>query len=150
MKGILVSMVCLVFFSVVVDVILPKNTTNKFIKSIFGCMMVLVLIVPIKDFVSSVFSSHDNVSIVYLINQSRVDSMTDSIYLVLSQNGIEGVRVEIDINMYEFDSAVSSVGVYLDDLVLKDNDEHIHISDEILKHIQSILEVDKDKVVFYG
>ena len=150
MKGILVSIVCLVFFSIVVDVILPKNTTNKFIKSIFGCMMVLVLVVPIRDFVSSVFSSNDDISIIYLINQSRIDSMTDSIDLVLSQNGIEGVRVEIEINMYDFDSVVSSVAVYLDDLVLKDDEEHIHISDEILKHIQSVLEVDKDKVVFYG
>lgn len=149
MKSVLVSIVSLVFLSIVVDVVLAKSATNKFIKGILGFVMVIVLVNPIKDMVDKMSESKDDVSIVYLINQSRVETMLDSIDVLLKQNGIDGVYVEIDMNMYDFDSSICGVRVYLDNLVLLDEVEHIHISDEILKYVQSIVDVDRDKVVFY-
>ena len=59
MSSILVKLISFVFLSIIVDVIMPKSSTTKFIKSLFGFMLVLIIIEPIvtllNEFISSGF-----------------------------------------------------------------------------------------------
>ena len=53
MSGYILSILGIVIAGVVIDVILPAGTINKYIKSIFSIFVVAVIISPVVKFISN-------------------------------------------------------------------------------------------------
>ena len=149
MRDILISIVSIVFISIGIDVLLPNKDMSRYIKSIFGIVLLLAIITPILDIKEYFNEVEDNYSYVYIINQLKLDTTYKNIDYVLSSNGYNGISVEIYTNLDDFDFKIDGIDVNLSNMVLSEDNMNIHTCDEILRLILSVVDIDEDKVVFY-
>ena len=154
------SIAGIIAISVIVELILPEGSLNKYIRSIFSFIIVLVIIAPLpslvgKNFDFSQISVEENYTLqedyLFQLNVYKTEALQNEIVDDVKNAGYENVRVNISCENYSTTFVIKAVYVELKNLVILDKAEHtniIDIEEEILLIIQAHTNVDKEKVYF--
>ena len=152
----LLSVLGVVFLSVLVDVILPDGKTNKYVKAIFAFIIILIIISPlakIKESKSfSDFLENPNITIneyISNINNMRIDRLVKSIVDTAEKMGLKGVNVQIVSDMSELDFNVQKVNIYLENLVIDESASHIDKYQTLVDIVSAYINISREDVVFY-
>ena len=152
----ILSIVGCAFLGVMIDIVSPNGSLNKFIKSIFALFLVFVLMGPIKNFITTKTSGLGEISVgikedeEFLIkyNQNLAIQYEQEINKRLVASGIEGVSISILINLSNVEFEIIEVAVWLENLVLNENINHNNKYEKIEKVIKEVVG-DEQEIEFY-
>lgn len=156
----ILSIAGIVIISVIVELILPDGSLNKYIRSIFSFFVVLVIIAPLPSLVGKQFSFSEITSeqefslqedYLFQLNVYKTEALQEELSLAVQDAGYENVSVSVSCDNYATSFSIESIYVELENLVITDKAEHTNIIDiegEILKLIQSRVSVDERSVHF--
>ena len=148
--------ICLI--SVILDLMMPEGKTNSIIKNVISYAIILVVIFPLPKLMNKNFSADeifDEIDItiqndyIYNINQSKLDALKEQIEYELNGNGIWGVEVSVSGNIFDNPMVINAVYVDLYNAVISENGKNINIQTEVLNVVLKIIDISKEKVVFY-
>lgn len=154
------SIAGVISLSVVVELLLPEGTLNKYIRSIFSFIVVLVIIAPLPSLVGKQFSYSDleivqdytlQEDYIYQLNVYKTEAVQQAISIDIVNHGYEGVVVSVSSENKSAQFKIKAIYVELENLVILDKAEHNDISDieeEIFTIILSHAKVDRAEVHF--
>lgn len=155
--GWLLSVIGIVVFGVLINLILPEGEIQKYIKAIFSVFVVFIMIYPILNIdISKInydefFYNQTSVTVdeKYLENYKEKyrESLQNQCETVLNNNGYQNVRVEIYLNLSSEKFEIEKIYVNLKNLVINGNSVHIDKYKEIKSIIVSLLDVEEGKVI---
>ena len=148
----LLSILGVVFLAVLLDIVYPNGKTNKFCKSIFGILAIIVLISPISKID---FQNTSNDNFVSSTLNKNIQKSKDEYYKVkienaLGDDNICGVSVEIESNMDNNVYQIENVLVDTSNLVLTDFLTHNNEYEVIIQKISKLMEIEQERIVIYG
>lgn len=148
--------VCLL--SVLLDLMMPEGKMGACIKNVFSYAIVLVVIVPLPNIFKGNFNL-DNVfkevdfeiqdTYIYNVNQAKLDKWNEDINNGLNDKGIYGAVVSISANIFDLNMEINAVYVDLYNVVISDKNSNINIKTEVISVVINIVNISKDKVIFY-
>ena len=157
MSGYLLTLLGIVLLGVLIDVILPSGSTSKYISGIFAIFVMFVIISPVLNWIkndykiSDYFTSTDiqlNQNLLYSINNSKIDALQTEIEQYLSDNGYEGVDIDIQFKIEADNVIITQVLVYLQNLVINDKSPNINKYVYIRQAVQAYVAVTEEVIVF--
>lgn len=156
--GWLFSIVGIVFLGVIIDVILPNGQTNKYIKAVFGFIIILVIVMPLKNIDSFEYAFDDlfnsseieiDENYIYNCNKQKVDKLSENIISLAETNGLLNIEVQILSNIYEYDLEITGVKIFLYNLVIDENYTHIDKYKLLQEIVQTYINIDEESIEFY-
>lgn len=156
----ILSIAGIVIISVIVELILPEGSINKYIRSIFSFLVVFVIVAPLPALVGKKFDYSQIISqeeftlqedYLFQLNVYKTEALQEDLVNVINEAGYENVEVSVSCNNYATSFVVDAIYVELSNLVIMDKAEHTNIIDiekEILKLIVSYANVEERKVHF--
>ena len=155
MSSWILSIIGIVFISIIMEIILPNGKTNNFIKSIFSIFLLLIFISPIKELINK-FSyktfSKENIILdedfLYQVNLAKNESNQVLIQNHLKSKGIDGVNVIICNNLHNYDYSIEKIFIDSANLVLSSNINHINKYEVITNTILELINIEKDNIIF--
>lgn len=153
------SIVGIIVLSMLVDLLLPSGSISKFIKSIFGYLIIVVILSPVFSFfsqknfsINDIFSS-SNVQIqdsfVANVNRQFLDSVEKSIEKSCHEKGIKFVEVGIEADIFENEIEIKQISVNLKNIVITDEVKHTNIRTSIISIIKENIKVKEEIIKFY-
>lgn len=151
MKAWLISIVGIVFLSVLFELVYPQGKTKQFCKSIFGIFAIFVMLSPIFKFDYSKLGG-DEVSTSLNLNfqEAKDNSIKLKVEKALNNHNINGVDVEISSKMQDFDYLIENIYLDTTNIVLTENVTHTNKYEIILELISSTLNIDREQIIIYG
>ena len=147
----LISIVGVAFLGVLLDIIYPNGKTNAFCKSMFGVIVVFVMISPLLNFKDKSFKLDlMNNEIIENFNNSKINVIKDQIDIKLKGKGIEGTCVEIYGNMIDNEFVIDNIYVDCSQVVLSENEMNINKYEVISECILEITKIDSERIIIYG
>lgn len=133
MSGYILSILGIVIAGVLIDIIVPNGTINKYIKSIYSIFVVAVLLNPLITFLNK---HHDftvkykdyelNMELIDYIYQTRASSLETNIEKALTKEGFEGVDIILNFSIENDELKYNSCSVNLQNLVIVQDKQHIN------------------------
>lgn len=153
------SIIGIVVLSILVDLILPSGTTSKFIKNIFGYLIIVVILSPVFSFfshknfsVNDIFT-YESVQIqqdfIGKVNRQFLDNLEVSIEKTCEDNGIKFVEVGVEADIFESQIQITKISVNLSKVVIDSPIQHTSIKSEITAIILENIKIEKELIVFY-
>lgn len=156
----ILSIAGIVIISVIVELILPEGSINKYIRSIFSFLVVFVIVAPLPALVGKKFDYSQIISqeeftlqedYLFQLNVYKTEALQEDLVNAINEAGYDNVQVNVSCNNYATSFVVDAIYVELSNLVIMDKAEHTNIIDiekEILKLIVSYANVEERKVHF--
>lgn len=156
----ILSIAGVISLSVVVELLLPEGSLNRYIRAIFSFIVVLVIIAPLPSMVGKQFSYSDieieeNFSLqedyIYQLNVYKTEALQESISREIKNRGYDGVVVSVSSEKNHAEYKIKDIFVELDNLVILDKAQHkdiLDIEEEIFEIILSYAKVDRAEVHF--
>lgn len=155
MSGYILSILGIVVVGIIVDVIIPSGAINKFIKSVYGIFVVLIIINPViklfknaNDFNLNYNNYQTNVNLLNYINNLKIDALKKEIIKQLKDKGLEGVEVEIAFSLNSNNLQLNSCTVNLKNLSSLNNQVHNNRYEIIVEVVKEITNLDKEVIIF--
>lgn len=145
MSKILVSIVSMVFISLIIDVVMPRSNFNKHIRGVISLILIISvmgIIADFKDMLSGKDMEFSQDSLIYAINKSRLDGVYDSVEYQFRLHDVRGVKIDIESDLYNSHFTI--------DKVVIDVSSYIGDQDTVVDIVISTLGVDGSKVVISG
>ena len=157
MVAYILSIIGIVFLGVLVDVIMPEGTMNKYIKGMFGLIALFVIVYPISQILNSniklddVFYNSSATAIdkdfLQATNKQIKSQIEKSLQAKLVNAGFENVDVEIECDLSQEQFTIKKVRVDISKMVINQNMVHINKYTEIKKVVTEFVNVEEDDVV---
>lgn len=152
----IISILVVVLFGVLVEVILPNGKLSKIIKCVIATLTMLVIISPIKkiDLHNLNFQNYfqeiviDN-NFINERNEEQISYIEKNIEDNLEKNGYLQVSVKIDGSYSSSGINIKFIYVDLGRLVISQESQNINKYNNIMGIIKSIVEVEEEQVIFY-
>ena len=149
------SIIGVVLISVIVEMILPKGSVSKFIKSVLAIFIVFVIVSPIAtikdsnyfDKIINLNAIEIDVNYVKTINEQKVTEYQKNITTILNESGFLNISVNIDAEI-DKEIKINKVYVNICNLVLNGNISHIDKYTKMIAIITSVVDVKKENIVF--
>ena len=149
------SIIGVVLISVIVEMILPKGSVSKFIKSVLAIFIVFVIVSPIAtikdsnyfDKIINLNAIEIDVNYVKTINEQKVAEYQKNITTILNESGFLNISVNIDAEI-DKEIKINKVYVNICNLVLNGNISHIDKYTKMIAIITSVVDVKKENIVF--
>ena len=157
MQSYILSVIGIVFVSVLIEIILPNGQTAKYIKGIFSIFVVFVLINPVinffkKDFDISRYIITDGVSVdkklLKNLYKNQIIATEQDIVNTLEANGYSGVIVNLEYEIVEEKIKISKAKINLDKLVISSQNENINKYQFIRQVVTENFNILEEDVVF--
>ncbi len=150
MKEWLLSIIGVVFLSILFDLIYPSGKTNKFCKGIFGIIAVGIILSPILkiDLVNT--GEYIDGELLESISKSKAEVCEANIQNYLKSVGIDGVCVEVKYTLSENDFKLKSIYLDSSNVVLTENLTNINKYEVIARKVSEEFDVNVDEVFVYG
>lgn len=142
----ILSVAGIICVSVLIEFIMPEGQMNKYIKSIFSFVIILVIILPLpklfkKQNSISVFDYNETTlqsDYLYELNLTKLSSITKTIEKDIKELGYNDVSLSISADI--FDEKIDYRGIYvnLNNLVISNDFEHKNIT-EIKEDITQVI-----------
>ena len=147
----LLGVIGVIFLGVLFDLIYPNGKTNAFCKSVFGIVSVIMILTPIFNIrFDSINEDFVDNSIIKSINEARCDNLKNQIINYLSSKKIDGVDVEIFLNVKNNEFDIENIYVDATNLVLTENITNINKYEVISNEVFNVTKIDKDRIIVYG
>ncbi|MDR2201800.1 MAG: stage III sporulation protein AF [Clostridiales bacterium] len=153
------SILGVVIVGTLIDLILPSGRMNKYIKSVFAAVTVLVIVLPLPSLIRSGFKpeggklfapefSLDSRYIEYA-DAVKFGYLARGVEKMLKEDGMAGVSVKIEGGFSGHEPVINLVSANLQNLVIDKNLEHINKYERTRDLIAQYLNVPKDAVIIY-
>lgn len=159
MSAWILSIVGIIILSILVDLILPSGQTNKFIKSVFGYLIIIVVLTPVFNFFSDKKFSLDELfssssvqvqeNFVASVHRQFLDKTEKAIVEACEENGIKFVEVGIEASIFESTLEIKKISVNIKNVVIENSSQHRDIRTSITAIILENIKVEKEVIVFY-
>jgi len=157
MQSYLISVLCIVIISVLIEIILPTGQTAKYIKGIFSIFVVYVLINPVvlflnKDFDISKYINEANINLDETLLKKMYDNQIETrqidIENQLSSDGFEGVKVRLNYKIVDSEIIITKAIVNLNNLVITENAPNINKYQYIRQVVITQYPLKAEEVIF--
>lgn len=154
----LMSIIGVVFLSVLVDIVLPDSKLSKYVKSIFAFIILLVIIAPLKEikkgeFNLSKYFTNLNIQVdedfIDNINQMKINQLNDKIVYLADEAGYKNLIVQIVSNNNEYGLQILKVNIFLENLVIEEDSKHIDKYRKIKDIVKNVVDVNEELIEFY-
>lgn len=154
----LISIIGVVFLSVLIDIVLPDSHISKYVKSVFAFIILLVVITPLKDLKNNELSlgeyfENSKIEIdedfIFNINKMKVEQLRLTLINLLQENGYRNLDVQIVSNNYEMKFEISKVNIFLENLVIDEEIKHIDKYRKIKDIVSTFVDVNEELIEFY-
>lgn len=147
----LFSVIGVVFLSILFDIIYPSGKTNKFCKSIFGIIAIVVIISPIISIADIDFDkSYVDETLSDNIIKSKEDVLAIQITEYLKSKGIDGLDVEVRGTLSENDFEIENIFIDVTSIVLIEDMANINKYEVIAREVSNKFDVSEDMIFLYG
>lgn len=154
----ILSIAGIICVSVLIELLMPEGQMNKYIKSIFSFVIILVIILPLpkvlnKDVdISNMFEYREitlQEDYLYQQNIRKISAITKSIEEDLNSGGYDGIKLSISADFLGKNVDYKTIYVDLKNLVIQENSEHKNIL-EIEEDIKIIIDnyISDGEVIF--
>lgn len=152
----ILSIVGVVLIGILVEIILPKGQTAKFIKGILAIFTVFVIISPICKIsvdnleFNDIFNFSEiniNSEFIEQVNKDKIVELEGRIEDLLFENGYEEVSILIDANIGK-KIEINKLYVDISKMVLSSENLNINKYTNITAIIKSVIDVKKENIVF--
>jgi stage III sporulation protein AF len=152
----LMSVAGISILSVLVDLIMPNGQTKKYIKGVFAFIIVFVIISPIPSLIDEKFNIDDifqeeielQDEYFYQMNRNRLDGLENLIIQNLKEEGLSGVKVKINANIFTKNMKINAIFVDLSQVVINEKIKHIDINELVKSSILKYMVIDEKKIIF--
>ena len=155
MSGYILSILGIVLLGIIIDVIIPNGSINKYIKSIYAIFVVAVIISPL----SKVLNQEHDFSIKYddfeisqdLLNyiyNARVDNLEVDMTKVLEHDGISGIVININFSSENNQLTYLSCIVDTKNIVISSDKQHINSYEYITRVISENTGLEDKEIIF--
>lgn len=150
----IISVTGIVALTLLVDIILPEGESNKYVKAVMSILTTFVLIQPLPGVLSENFDvgeyfEIDTVSadegLSSKLDEIKTDYWENTITAVLNSNGVKNADIKVVLDE-EKDFVVK---VYLQNIVIADNQNHIFITKLITQIFEDKLGISAERISFY-
>lgn len=152
----IMSIVGISVLSVLIDLIMPNGQTKKYIKGVFAFIIVFIIISPLPSLINKNINIDDifqeevelQEEYIYQTNRNKLSTIENSIISELKKNGVEGVEVNINANIFTSDMKINAIFVDLSQVVINENKEHININELVISSILKYITIDEKDIIF--
>ncbi len=157
MSGYLLTLLGVIMLGVLINVIIPSGSTNKYISGIFSIFVMCVMISPVLKWInndyefSNYFTSSDiqiNEQLLNNVTYNKLEALSQDIEKELSDNGYTGVNINIQFKLEAENVIITQVLVDLSNLVINANSTNINKYVYIRQVVLSKLAISEEVVVF--
>lgn len=155
MTGYILSVLGIVVAGVIIDIIVPSGTINKYIRGVYSIFVVAVLISPIMKLMNK---THDfsikyqdyslNENLLSYIYKSKVDSMQIRIEKELEEEGLKNVDIILNFSIENDQLEYKSCIVDLKKLVINADKQHINKYEIITEVIKGSTDLTQEEILF--
>ena len=143
----ILSIAGIICLSVFVELLMPEGQMNKYIKSIFSFLIILVIIIPFpklfkKEIDKSNLFNFQDIAIqseyVKEVNNAKINEIKKDIEKEFENYGYLNVKLTIPIDIFDEKMGYRAIYVNLKNIVISENSEHKNIL-EIKEDIKTII-----------
>lgn len=142
----ILSLVGLAFLGVMIDIVAPSGSINKFIKSVFSIFILFVLVSPLQNLVRNgikniELSSNTNLEqdeeFLIKYNQNLAVHFSERLKNRLENEGFEGINVTILPSLTDLNFNILEIQIDKSKLVLTNEIKNININEKIKEIIDN-------------
>ena len=157
MQCYLISVLCIVIISVLIEIILPSGQTAKYIKGIFAIFVVYVLINPVvlflnRDFDISKYVNETSINIdetlLKKMYENQIQMHELEIETQLEKNGYKGVKVKLNYKIVDSEIIIDKAYINLNNLVITENASNINKYQYIRQLVTTNYPLKEEEVIF--
>lgn len=157
MSSYLLTLLGVILLGVLVDIILPSGSTSKYISGIFAIFVIFVIVTPVVNWVKNDYKLTDymtsseielNDKLLFNMYNNKINALESDIALELSQNGYEGVTLDIKFNVVADSVEFERVLVDISNLVIKAPSTSINKYVYIRQVVMSRISVTEEVIEF--
>lgn len=156
MSNYVLSILGIVLLGIIIDVILPFGSINKYIKSIYSIFIVAVIISPVvqliakkNDFKLSYTDYEVDKELVEYILTNRVKNDELKLENYLSDQGLSGIDIVFEFSINNNEIEYNSCSIYLQNLVISQDKQHINKYEYIKDVVAEYANLTEEEIVLY-
>ena len=155
MSGYILSILGIVLAGIMIDIILPSGSINKYIKSLYAIFVVAIIINPVINFISEnndfklgYVDYQTNNQLLNYINNQRVEAVEKEIILQCTANGFSNIDINLDFTLENNEIIYSSCIVSLRNLVIDKDKQHINKYEFINEVVKEKTNLTKEEIIY--
>ena len=156
MTGYVLSILGVVLAGVMIDIIMPSGTINKYIKSLYGIFVLAVIISPAikflsknQDFDLNYVEYEVNQSLLNYINNQKVVEMTNKIKLDLKNGGFYDIDIKLNYSTSDNILTINSCEANLKKLSISSDKQHINKYEFITGVVHKHTNLTEEVIIFH-
>lgn len=152
----ILSILGIVIIGTIIDLILPSGRMNKYIKSIFATVTILIIILPLPSLIKNGFKFDGGLikedfqldeNFIDYSNKFKVGYLERGMQDAFTKEGLKNIKVTIKAEIKGNDIKITQVTINLVNLVISENLEHINKYELIDRLVTTHLKVNKEVIV---
>ena len=154
MSGYILSILGIVLLGVIIDVIVPSGSINKYIKSVFSIFVVAVIISPVIKFISNKngiklnYSNYEmDKKLIEYIFEKRTENEENKIEKYLQEEGFDKVDININFSINNNELEYISCEINLTKLVISADKQHINKYEFIKGTVKDFTNLTDEEIV---
>lgn len=157
LQSFIFTIIGVALISILIEVVLPSGKMSKFIKAMNSFIVVIMLIMPVINYLNSDFNITDFINNGNVqIDKDFLEATNKEIYLELEKSieaqveniGYKNVKIQIDYVLQDVSVSVECVKVDISSVKINPNSFHLDIKKEIVNIIISYLNISESKIIF--
>ncbi len=156
MSGYILSILGIVIVGVLVDIVVPSGTINKYIKSIYAIFVLAVILSPVIKFLSNTHDININITgyeinedLMNYINTNKIKSIETNIENKLKDEGFDGIDIKINYSIESNELMINSCTVNMQNLVITSDKQHINKYEFIIEVVREYTNLADEEIIFY-
>ncbi len=156
MSGYILSILGIVIVGVLVDIVVPSGTINKYIKSIYAIFVLAVILSPVIKFLSNTHGINVNITgyeinedLMNYINTNKIKSLETNIENKLKDEGFDGIDIKINYSIESNELMINSCTVNMQNLVMSSDKQHINKYEFIIEVVREYTNLADEEIIFY-
>lgn len=156
MKTYIISILGVAVLGIIIDIIMPNGSINKYIKSIYSIFIVAVIIGPLINLISR----KDNIDLIYkdylvdekiinYINEYKVNSIENNIKYQLKEEGFDGIDILIEYSTENNELILNFCKVNLTNLEISADKQHINNYEFITEIVKKYTGLIDEEIIIY-
>lgn len=155
MSGYILSILGIVMVGIIIDVIVPSGTINKYIKSIFSIFVLAVILMPAVKFLTKAHNLQIdtgeqvvNENLLNYIYGQRVKSLETQIEDELEKEGVRKVDIKIYYSIKNNELSLNSCEVDIKNMEISADKQHINKYEFIKGFVQDRTNLTEEVIIF--
>ena len=155
----ILNILSVVVLSLLVDIILPDGKSSKFIKGVFGYLIIIVILAPVFNFLTKKEFNLDNVfqtsgthiqeDYVASIKKQYLSQLENKIAKEIETLGLKNIKIGVVGDIFSEKLTILNVNVDLSEMVISEDSKNINIKTSITDIVLKNIKINKELIVFY-